>query len=227
MGDALAELESRLKSYKFKLTSTEENTLRECKDKAVKEFMFGSLIASGVTWTATSRFGFRNRLNAAGAAAMVTGIWRFRSALNSSLDHILSLDGSRLQRELATIILANHSHNPKRMQLVSKYYYVEKVFDDSNLEVPVSRWRHRNVSGDSQSFRRVEDLTNSQKASGKPQNSDSSVILGRKASDLYVDPFEFLFTEEQKCEETSLRANGKPERRHSRRHRRANRRHNP
>lgn len=37
------------------------------------------------------------------AAAVLSGMWGFDKALNSCLDHILSLEGSRLQRELATM----------------------------------------------------------------------------------------------------------------------------
>ncbi|XP_057856313.1 uncharacterized protein LOC131065722 isoform X2 [Cryptomeria japonica] len=158
MGDALAELELKLRSPKNKLTNEEENVLRECKEKAVRFFMTGGLVALGVTWAVTRQLTLVSRLNTSGAAAVLSGMWGSDKALNSCLDHILSLEGSRLQRELATILLTKHSNNPWRMRLVNKHYYLEKVFDDSNMEVPLSRWRHRNVSGDAWSVQRINDV---------------------------------------------------------------------
>lgn len=211
----MAELEVKLRSSKVKLTREEENVLRKCKEKAIRDFMIGALVTSGITWTVTPRLGLGYRLNATGAAAVVSGNWRFDRALNSCLDTVLSLDGSRLQKELATILLTKYSHNPWRMQLVNKHYYLEKVYDESNLEVPQSRWRRRNLSGDAWSYHRA--------------NVREGVGMSEKGShmeDILVDPLEFIFGHPKRTEDANLDTQDLPQRRPSRRHKRADRRHN-
>lgn len=224
MGDALAELEVKLRSSKVKLTREEENVLRKCKEKAIRDFMIGALITSGITWTVTPRLGLGYRLNATGAAAVVSGNWRFDRALNSCLDNVLSLDGSRLQKELATILLTKHSHNPWRMQLVNKHYYLEKVYDESNLEVPLSRWRHRNLSGDAWSFHRAKDVREGVAMSEKLRGATNPVASGSHVEDILVDPLEFIFGHPKRTENANLDMRDIQQRKHSRRHRRADRR---
>ena len=48
-------------------------------------------------------------------------------------------------------IVNKYQDNPWRMQLISNYFYPEKVFDDSTSDKPKLRWRHRNFFGDSAS----------------------------------------------------------------------------
>ncbi|KAF2300053.1 hypothetical protein GH714_007687 [Hevea brasiliensis] len=63
----------------------------------------GFLLISGLlaaTWK-LSRFA---RVSLSGGAAAFVGMRRFNKAINSCLDHILDLDGSRMQRELANIM---------------------------------------------------------------------------------------------------------------------------
>lgn len=36
-------------------------------------------------------------------AAVILGFWKFGNSLDSSVDHILELDGTRMQRELANM----------------------------------------------------------------------------------------------------------------------------
>lgn len=44
-----------------------------------------------------------------------------------------------------------YQDNPRRKQLISSYYYPEKVYDDSTSDKAKIRWRHRNFFGESAS----------------------------------------------------------------------------
>lgn len=44
-------------------------------------------------------------------------------------------------------ILTKYRNDPRRMQLINKHFYAEKVFDDSNPDTLLARWRHRNFFG--------------------------------------------------------------------------------
>ncbi|CAI9293685.1 unnamed protein product [Lactuca saligna] len=55
--------------------------------------------------------GNRHRLfhiNLAGGAAAITETWRFRKSVNSCIEQILCMDGSRMQKELANIMLRRY-----------------------------------------------------------------------------------------------------------------------
>lgn len=43
------------------------------------------------------------------------------------------------------------------MELVKKHFYSERVFNDSNPEKPLSRWRQRHFFGDTNTHRPRED----------------------------------------------------------------------
>ncbi|XP_031483121.1 uncharacterized protein LOC116252755 isoform X1 [Nymphaea colorata] len=157
MGDTLVELEQILRSSKEKLTQDEEHVLRSCKARAVRDFTFSACLVSGITWTATRRLAYAHRFNLSGGAAILFGMWRFDRSLNSCLDQILALEGSRMQRELAKLILTKYQDDPWRMQLVKKHFYSERVFNDANPEKPLSRWRQRHFFGDTNTHKPRED----------------------------------------------------------------------
>ncbi|XP_022138116.1 uncharacterized protein LOC111009363 isoform X2 [Momordica charantia] len=148
MGEALFELEQVLRSKQNSLTIEEATLLQTCKSKAVRDFTFGALAGGGVTWAGTWRLNKFIRLNLSGGAAALFGLWRFSRSLNSCVDHILALDGSRMQKELANIVVTKYHNDPRTMQHISKHFYYEKVFDDSTLDRPRIRWRYRNFFSD-------------------------------------------------------------------------------
>ncbi|KAH9315348.1 hypothetical protein KI387_023975, partial [Taxus chinensis] len=200
-----------------KLTKQEENVLQKCKEKAVGDFMTGALLALGVTWAVTPRLTLGNRLTTSGAAAVLSGILGFDKALNSCLDHALSLEGSRLQKELATILLTKHSNNPWRMRLVNKHYYLEKVFDDSNMDVPLSRWRRRTVSGDAWSVQRTNDVNDGKGIMENLQrDTDTAVSGSNHVEDLLADPLEFIFGHPKRSEDVCPDYGSTPHGRHRR-----------
>ncbi|CAK7327070.1 unnamed protein product [Dovyalis caffra] len=148
MGEALFDLEQVLKSQKETLTPEEANILHTCKSKAVRQFTFGVLTGGTVAWAATWKLSQFARANISGGAAGLFGFWRFAKSLDSCVDHILAMDGSRMQKELANIMANKYQDDPWKMQPLNRRFYAEKVFDDSNLDRPIIRLRYRNYFGD-------------------------------------------------------------------------------
>ncbi|XP_077247251.1 uncharacterized protein LOC143887009 isoform X2 [Tasmannia lanceolata] len=215
MGDALAELETILRSSKDKLTLEEENVLRTCKGRAIRDFTIGACVAS-----ATQRLTYGQRFNYSGGAAILSGMWRFDRSLNSSLDHILALDGSRMQRMLANLLLTKNRDDPWRMQVVSKHFYSEKVFDDLNPDQPLSRWRRRNIFGDNVAQRTHDDNYNDQPRLEPKQFTRSP------GEDVTADPLDYIFGYSKPSGEIHHPDTISPSpKRRVRNHRRAHRRH--
>ncbi|XP_038708527.1 uncharacterized protein LOC120003567 isoform X4 [Tripterygium wilfordii] len=131
--DALLELD-RVFVSKKDVTSQEVNVLLSCRSKAMKGFFGGALIGGGLAWGVGWKYSRPTRMILSGAA-MYTGRSSFRKSISSSVDQILALDGSRIQKELATMI-----------------FYTEKVFDDSTSDQPRLRWRYRNFFSDDVAF---------------------------------------------------------------------------
>ncbi|XP_050373768.1 uncharacterized protein LOC126791366 [Argentina anserina] len=175
MGDVLFEMEDNLKSKQAKLTPEEAKVLAACKSKAVRAFTYGGLAAGVVTWTATSRLSKMIQLNLTGGAAAMFGLWTFSKALDSCAEHILALDGSRLQAELATIMVTKHQNDRHRMQLISKQFFCEEVFDDSTSGRPKIRWRYRNYFSDNVS---LGQRTHDSDSYGNSQTDSDSVSHG-------------------------------------------------
>ncbi|KAA3455734.1 hypothetical protein EPI10_018729 [Gossypium australe] len=119
MGDALFELEQNLRSRKEQLTRQEENIFQRCKSSALNHFTAGVIAGGGLVWAgiyvlriffATWKLNRLLRVNLSGVhsllcagAAVILGFWKFGNSLDSSVDHILALDGTRMQSELANM----------------------------------------------------------------------------------------------------------------------------
>ncbi|KAL5541551.1 hypothetical protein UlMin_009261 [Ulmus minor] len=148
MGEALFELEQVLRSKQHKLTPQETNALLNCKSKALKDYTVGAVVGGGVGWIASSKLSLFGRISIAAGASALVGLWRLGSSLDSCLDHILALDGSRMQKELVNIMVTKYWNDPWRMRLISKHFYSERVYDDSTSDLPKIRWRYRNFYSD-------------------------------------------------------------------------------
>ncbi|KAM1380296.1 hypothetical protein ACFX2I_022042 [Malus domestica] len=248
MGEALFELEQHLRYKQVKLTPEEIKLLFTCKSKGVREFTFGGLAAATVAWTASKKLNKFVRLNLSGGAAAIFGLWSFSRSLNSCVDHILSQDGSRLQAELATIMVKKYQNDPSMMRLISKQFYSEKVFDDANSDQPTLRWRYRNYFSDNITHGRRTDYSDSQGGSEQASHgdhqsaSDSDSRNTQNDSDIkrfapkqvpmntnvdsMVDPFDCVFgnatSEEILLPSTS--STDSPPKVHTHKHRRSHRR---
>ncbi|XP_008804949.2 uncharacterized protein LOC103718080 [Phoenix dactylifera] len=193
MGDVLAELEDVLRSKptEEKITAGEELVLQTCKSRAIRDFTLGAGFSSAVVWTATRRLTHGQRFNISVGSAMLTGMWRFDRSLNSCLDQILGLEGSRMQRELTNIILTKHRDNVSRVQLVGKHFYPEQVFNDLNPDKPFLRWRSRNLYMDNTAVQKIEgpeDSSYHDKPDIQPRYSTRSL-----GGDMLADPLDCIF----------------------------------
>ncbi|XP_061354528.1 uncharacterized protein LOC133299116 [Gastrolobium bilobum] len=148
MGEALLDLEQLLSSKKEKLTPQEANILLSWKSKAFRDFTASALAGGTATWAATWKLSKPLRVNLSAGATAFVGLWIFRRSLYSCVDQILTLDGSILQKELANIMVTKYPNDPLLMQLISKHFYSEKIFDDSTSNNPKLRWRYRNFFSD-------------------------------------------------------------------------------
>ncbi|CAI9265617.1 unnamed protein product [Lactuca saligna] len=83
-------------------------------------------LTSHYCWPLQSATGNRHRLfriNLAGGAAAITETWRFRKSVNLCIEQILCMDGSRMQKELANIMLRRYPNHPTITKLISKRFY--------------------------------------------------------------------------------------------------------
>ncbi|XP_038708536.1 uncharacterized protein LOC120003580 isoform X2 [Tripterygium wilfordii] len=148
---ALIELYRVFVVSKKDVTSQEVDVVQSCWHKAIAQCYGGALIGGGLMWGVGWRHSKRMRIILSGAA-ICTGHLSMNRAIDSSVDKILALDGSWMQKELTTIIVERHSNDPSMMQLITRTFYTEKVFDNSTADDPKLRWRYRNFSSDDVAF---------------------------------------------------------------------------
>lgn len=142
------ELEQVLRSKKVTMTLEEAKLLSGCKSKALDNFAYGIAFTTAIAWAATGRLNPLLRVSLSVGSACACGIWRLSKSLDSCADHILALHGSRMQEELANIIVRKYHHDPGKKRLLAKHFYSEQVFDDSTSDQPRLRWRYRNSFSD-------------------------------------------------------------------------------
>ncbi|KAL2508847.1 hypothetical protein Fot_32494 [Forsythia ovata] len=230
MGEALFDLEKILRSRQEKLTSQEANILLACKAQAMRDFTIGFGGGSAFTWLATRRLSNLFRFNITLGAAAICGLWKFGRSLDSCIEHILSLEGSRMQRELANVMLKKYHRDPWVMQHLSKHFYSEEVYDDSSADQPKVRWRFRNYFGDnvvhSQTTSNSEE-TDLENNNLKKTSRDSPKNYMNAAGVAMENPFDCIFGLPASIEEiphpdtpgTSSRRQRRIQKRSHRRHR--------
>lgn len=231
MGEALFDLEQVLRSQKETLTHQEMNILQSCKSKAVRQFTFGVLTGATVAWAATWKLSWFARANISGGAAIFFGFWRFGKSLDSGVDHILAMDGSRMQKELANIMVNKYRDDPWTMQHLNRRFYSEKVFDDSNLHRPILSLQYRNSFGDNVAYGQRTHDSDSHDASHsnsdiKRDDVESKKVPMNLGAKVMEDPLESIFGFMAPVEEIHrLGTSGKPARVLNRSHKRSHRRH--
>ncbi|KAK8572901.1 hypothetical protein V6N12_028941 [Hibiscus sabdariffa] len=99
MGYVLFQLEHNLRSQKEQLSPQEENFFQRWKSSALNQFTAGVIAGGGLVWAESWKLNRLLRVNLSGGGAIVLGLWRFKNSLDSSVDHILGLDGTRMQRD--------------------------------------------------------------------------------------------------------------------------------
>lgn len=237
MGETLLELEQSLRSKQGNFTSQEANVLMKCKSNAMKDFTVGGAVGGSLAWLATRGMRSVHRINVSAGVAAICGFWRFGRSLDSCVEHILALDGSRMQKELANIIVNKHQGDHWTMQLITKHFYLERVFDDTVMDQPKLRWRYRAFFGDqisnSQSTSDNNSDNNASDSEGaEEEDSDGSkqVYARYPAIDPSNDPFDLMFGVSRVSEEIHHAATSSTQQRrrqhgHKRSHRRDRMRH--
>ncbi|KAL0368107.1 UNVERIFIED_CONTAM: hypothetical protein Scaly_1029600 [Sesamum calycinum] len=216
MGEALFHLEHVLRSKQAQLTLEEANVLLQWRAQAMRDFTVGFGGGSIVTWLdplllnhyfsslivciCSISFVVTTNNNPFSAlhlgAAAACGFWRVGRSVESSVEHILSLEGTRIQRELANIMLMKYHNDPWVMQRLSKHFYSEEVYDDSSIDRPTLRWRFRNFFGDpvtrseSTSYK---DETDSQNNDIKKTTTEPKQVNVDTAWDIMENPFDLIF----------------------------------
>nr|XP_043628735.1 uncharacterized protein LOC122600135 [Erigeron canadensis] len=145
MAESLIDLETLLRSKPEKLSSQEVNFVNTWKDKTLQQLTAGAVAGGAFTWSATGSFNRSLRINLAGGVAAISASWRFRRSVNSCVEEILCMDGTRMQKELANIMLKRYPNHPLTRKHIPKRFYCENVIDDSTTDIPKSRWRFRNT----------------------------------------------------------------------------------
>ncbi|KAL4373703.1 hypothetical protein AHAS_Ahas05G0108300 [Arachis hypogaea] len=235
-----------------KLTAEEANFLVSYRYKALNEF--ATAFAGGAaTWAATWKLWKPFRVYLSAGAGAFSGMWMFWRSWYSSIDQILSMDGSILQKELANILLTKYPTDtyPLLKPIMSKHFYVERIFDDSTPNTAKLRWRYRNFYSDNAVHgHRAHDNDSNAKTEGDSPNGshndsrgDSKTVNGSKSPNLEarrifilqakavldtmteLDPLDSLFDDGSPQEEIHHpNSPDKPSGTHNRSHRRSRRR---
>ncbi|KMS98843.1 hypothetical protein BVRB_3g068230 [Beta vulgaris subsp. vulgaris] len=224
-----------------KLTEQEAAVFARCKSQVFRNCAIGGSVATGLSWMATRKLNSFSRLALAGGASFLTAIWSLHKSVDSCVDHILAMDGSRMQYELKKIILDKFGNDPEKMQLFSKHFYCEEVFNDSTPGQPKSYYRQRNLYVDDQ---RTADGSSSQVSDKKgvlhnQRNDDSNIKMRNPTAEIkqvpiisgihvfgYGDPIDVLFGHSSPNEELHHPdESGNSAKVQSHRQRRARRRH--
>ncbi|KAK7308850.1 hypothetical protein RJT34_05133 [Clitoria ternatea] len=246
MGEPLMDLEQLLNARKEKLTPQEANLLRSWKSKSRMIFVASALAGGTTAWAASWKLRTIFRINLSAAAGSFSGLWMLSGSLYSLADQILTLDGTILQKELANIMVTKYQNDPLVMQLISKHFYSERIFDDSTSNSPKLKWRYRNFFSDKAahdhtthdygSYDKSQDGSHND-SSNRPQGESVKVTDNERphieTKHIFVkpdiiseaDPLDCLFGHASSVEEIHhSNTPNKPSGTHSRSHRRFHRR---
>ncbi|WCJ23797.1 hypothetical protein M5689_005802 [Euphorbia peplus] len=206
MSAAILELIRSVKTKEVKLTPQEANVIATCESKAIRDYATGFLVGF-CTFPAILKFTWKTGLFStfciSGGAGSLVGDWAVRRSLDPWVDQILDMDGSQMQTALANIILNKHRNNPWMMQRLYKRFYSEKVYDDTNSDKPLLRWRFRNHFGDivdhsqgthgddSQGYAHVN--SHSAFDGNKARIKINKVSMNTTSADVMEDPLDSIF----------------------------------
>ncbi|XP_010457927.1 PREDICTED: uncharacterized protein LOC104739317 [Camelina sativa] len=133
-----------------KITPEELSVINSCYLKALWTAGFASGVVGGLTWLVTKKLiagrVFERRCLAGGVACgSFPTTWDRASSkvAVTYLDRILSQEyGTRMQKELANVLVRYNEGEAWRWQLMSKHFYTEAVYGDEGGK-PQMRWRSR------------------------------------------------------------------------------------
>lgn len=239
------ELVQVLNSKQPKITREEGEIFLDCKNRAIKGFAIGGSIATALVWIGTRKVNNFLRVNLAGGGGFIAGMWRLKESIDSSVNDMLEMEGSRVQHELRKIVLEKYGNNPQRMKPFAKHFYVEEVLNDSAPGNPKTVYRHRNSYAEDQLIANrdtygVPDANKSDVYRQQGNENPDSLKVNRPSMGIrpvrinsaitmvgYGDPLEVLFGYSQAMEEspqpddsaTSPKSQTRSQRRAHRKHR--------
>ncbi|XP_073301549.1 uncharacterized protein [Primulina huaijiensis] len=232
MGSAIVDLWQLLLSKKEQepITIQEANLLMKWQSQTLRNSMIGFSGAAIVSMLVTPR---RLNIFVRGSLSLGTSIvcalWNFGRSLESWNDHFLSLEGSRMQRELADIMLKRYRYDPWVLQRLSKHFYLEEVYEDSSADKPKFLWQSRYFYGDPASdFQNTSynDIkTDSSKNDAEKTTVESKEVYVNTAADDSQNPFDFVFGLPGSAENIPPKTSSTSPGRSSLRERRSRRRH--
>ncbi|XP_057783461.1 uncharacterized protein LOC131001167 [Salvia miltiorrhiza] len=200
--DALLDLGPVPGSKKGQWTPEEVNLLHSWKAPARRDFYVGGLVGSVASWLVMKRLPQKPRLLLSAGTGVVFGLTLLVRSANSSLDYMLSLHGTRVQRELVLRMLNRHQNDPRVHQRISKYFYAEVVYNDSSVDKALYRWRYRNSSGDLITPQtQGSPETNSNENDVKMTAKETKQVYASAGGNTVENPFDLIFGLPESIEE--------------------------
>ncbi|KAJ3673587.1 hypothetical protein LUZ60_005579 [Juncus effusus] len=190
---AIMALESVLRS-KGNMSKWEREVVSSSISRATGDFLLGATVSFATVFSTFWAIPRTARVFISGYAGLTGGKWTAGRKLESQIDKLLGLQGTRIQSELATLILTEFKNDKSLVKLVRKQYYAEQVYGDINPDISLFRWRPRNLYVESQNnenFEKIDQNKSSESKIDKPQSN--STVEKYSDVELFVDPFECLF----------------------------------
>ncbi|XP_073135915.1 uncharacterized protein [Henckelia pumila] len=236
MGSAIVDLYALLVSKKKQeqITLKEANLMMSWQSQTLRNSMIGCIGGATVSMLVTPRrLNILVRASLSLGASFVCTLWNFGRSLESWTDRFLSMEGSRIQIQLANIMLKRYGNDPWVLRRLSKHFYLEEVYEDSSVDKPKTRWQSRYFFGDStthfQNTSYDETNTDSSKNDNKKTTVESEEVYANDTADASQSPFDFVFglpgCAENIPPKTSSTSSGRSSLRERRARRRRRRRH--
>lgn len=216
MADAIIDLLRALKKSEVNLTKEEYEAIRAQQAKLRRDGIIAAGIGGSVVWMVTRNLDRVSRAIFTAGAGVQSWKWGMRWSCNSVVEQILAMDGSRLQHEMTKIMLQKYTNDPGKRMLLSKYFYAERVFDDSSSDLPISVFRKRNTYVDEAVHGQDFDQSHSDEVgtdmnhrlmNNDPETSRETTSTESRqvqVTPMFVDPFESLLGSTQAIERLEI-----------------------
>ncbi|MCO5591724.1 hypothetical protein L7F22_045716 [Adiantum nelumboides] len=150
--DYIAQVFQELQRQKYQLSKEEVEVAARCQSKMKSTCLQAFIVAGGALWSAAGFVGrvhLMPRLVGTFAVASLGAIYSLNWSVKYCFEEVLTLDGSRLQERLLTILQNQAVLKPGTRAILEKHYYLEPLYDDSGQATPGVAFRKRSVAGES------------------------------------------------------------------------------
>ncbi|MCO5588785.1 hypothetical protein L7F22_042744 [Adiantum nelumboides] len=149
--DYIAQVFRELQRQKYQLSKEEVEVTARCQSKMKSTCLQAFIVAGGALWSAAGFVGrvhLMPRLVGTFAVASLGAIYSLNWSVKHCFEEVLTLDGSRLQERLITILQYQAVLKPGTRAILEKHYYLEPLYDDSGQATPGVAFRKRQVAGE-------------------------------------------------------------------------------